>query len=125
MKKVLVLMLALVLVLSLAACGGETKTKELTTDDCVGTWLLDSGNGIVFSSNETSNQIEIIRGGVANAYVKSNAYVECNWEIVDNALKISHESMGMGTTFSSTFVFEVDGDTMTSLDAYGSVYKKK
>lgn len=144
MKKAITILLALVMVLSLVACGSgekkndattenkqvETEAKQgLTSDDCVGTWILEEGAGISLSAStnpDTCQKLIIVKAGEAQGYEEKDgkSFSLLKWEIKDDVLKVwwgGDNAYGYGLSY----VFEVDGDKMTSIDGTNIVYRKQ
>ena len=90
MKKIIALLLSVVLCFALVACGGEKK-EELTTDDIVGTWILEKAPGQ--RPPFTHVRFDLYKGGTGEAHdaeVKANSYHPVRWEIVDGVVVISY-----------------------------------
>ena len=126
MKKLLALMLAAALALSLVACGGDSgagdtntpseEETEITIDDnsIVGTW-----SGEVESEESTEDfpitisfTIELYKGGTGKfTSKKSNSTSESNfastWELQDNILNLTYGGMTSG------YEIEVSDNTMS------------
>lgn len=130
MKKAIALLLALVMLLSLAACGGGNTTSGngndtqgtqqgndtpegsgLTEEQCIGTWEWSKeSTGFGLMGIET---LELYKGGTGKGYAsyyQNGQYAELSWQITDDLLKVSL------TSDPSSLVFELDGNTAISTD---------
>ena len=93
--------------------------------------MLESGTGFTLNYSidnpEYCQKFEVVKAGLVKGYKEKDGttYSEYQWTIEDDAFKISWDAMAGGTSIGNTFVFEVDGDTMTAIDGGNSVYKKQ
>lgn len=97
MKKAISLLLALVLCLSLCACGGESNTPE----------TAEASTDAVMDKNDSSNYIgtwetehsrlTITKGGVGRyeMLTQNSGYYDLNWEVKDEVLITQISFMGM------------------------------
>ena len=129
MKKVLALMLALVMAVSLASCGGGEEKKDnantteatsegtvLTKDTCIGTWVQNDKLSKDPSSAPMFGQImDLEKGGVGKGYLdeserKDDSYAPLSWEIKDDCLIVTLQ------LDSESTAFELDGDNLVTTD---------
>ena len=123
MKKVLALMLELVLVLSLAACGGSGDKKEDTADNKLSNDKIIGSSWEFYKdlSNNSEyyiNTMEFYKGGTAKGFseedkVSKKSWYDLTWEIKDDCLCISLQNVHGGPTITA---FELDGDYLKSTD---------
>lgn len=124
MKKILALLLAAIMCVSLVACGNDTTSKEenetvnteSTAQDsigglCVGTWEWD------FKASESNDwgveTMELFKGGTGkgtNSMCSEGEYYPLTWEVKDDVLVVSFEADPLSCAF------ELDGDKLTSTD---------
>ena len=127
MKKLLALLLAAIMCVSLVACGNDTTSKEeketvrtesteSTAQDsigelCVGTWKWD------FKASESNDwgveTMELFKGGTGkgtNSMHSEGQYYPLTWEVKDDVLVVSFEADPLSCAF------ELDGDKLTSTD---------
>ena len=137
MKKVLALILALVLVLSLAACGGsgekkenttETTKAEITTDSLLGEWYRT--NDVYSDANDTALARQLLKGGMVKWWPKGKglpvdwdeAFTSETWELNDDCVTISYQFYGGRV---ERRVYEIiDENTMKDVSC-GAVFKKQ
>lgn len=98
MKKVISLILALVLCLSLCACGGsETPTTD--TPDTSNEKVMDKNDTSMYIGKwETEHfRITITKGGIGRYenLTKSTEYYDLNWEVKDGVLITQISFFGM------------------------------
>lgn len=121
MKKLLALMLAAALALSLAACGGgagDNNTPSTGNGDTAGTdaptvdknststyvgdWVYDTGKGNIITYH-------FIKGGTGyyEQSTEKDSQWQFTWEIKDGVIVTTHNALG--TTFLDTFEIDDDG----------------
>lgn len=130
MKKIIALFLAVVMCLSLAACGGEntdvaenstaaeSDTEELK-DLVVGTWEIQFDLSDPKGGGDDS--MELYKGGTGKgfaSYMNEGNYHSIKWEIVDDVINIDLDGTGM---FLTGYTYE-DG-VLTSVDGKNVYYK--
>ena len=125
MKKVLALMLALVFVLSLAACGGNSSeekkdnvSSEITTDSLIGEWWRADGQ----YKNAVISAMNLYKGGLVKiAYCKEPPidWEENNrtgtWEIKDDCVFITYPWGTEGDLVYTSFEI-IDENTLKQVD---------
>jgi hypothetical protein len=101
MKKALSLILALVLCLSLCACGGNEPKKALK-DTVLGTWSGSDeyGHSIVMT---------LYPGGTTDYKMDDDNWA-ATWEITDDIINILRNSLKTG------YAYHEDTDTLVSVD---------
>ena len=105
MKRISALLLAMLLVLSLAACGGEPEPADPSTL-LVGTWKDADGNTMTFKSSYDGTCLV------------SGFQVSCNWQYIkdSNAFNVDYGSGNQNVTITEsngTYSLQWDGVTFT------------
>ena len=125
MKKLLALMLAAALALSLVACGGGNRTENIDPNDvAVGTWkgeyTVEKGSVFTPAGTRMIMILEIYQGGTGRLerylYDKyedgdPNTSVPGTWEVTDGALNFTENSIIGNSPLG--FAFDVEQKTLT------------
>ncbi len=132
MKKVLALILALVLVLSLAACGGGSSSEEtkaeITTDSLIGDWYR-TDDYETFDNGKAKDLIEVeirlLKGGIYKSSLAANPnwdeFGTNDWEIKDGCVILTEHY----STRDFNYAYEIiDENTIKRVDT-DTVYNKK
>ena len=86
MKKILAMFLAVVMIFSLVACGGESQKAEdkleLSSDTLAGTWYFTQGD--LYKTDKTTLRFEIYKGGTAEEIYEDNSLNMFKWEISES-----------------------------------------
>ena len=135
MKKVLALLLALVLVLSLAACGGgsssnvesssvesqEETEKEITADSLIGVWVRDT-----FDTDLVA--IQLLKGGIAKSQINSEPPFDWSNNMFNDTWELKDGYIHLDKSFSETvfhYSFEIiDENTIQQVDN-GNKFKRQ
>ena len=112
MKKTLSLLLALVMCLSVCACGGEKDPVAEKEEMIVGEWLFDNGYTIIFNADHSGKMLAAEEYEIKWSYDEELDYYPCKM--------ISGET---SKTFEITYSISEDG-TM-SIYAWGNVATKQ
>ncbi|MBQ4569053.1 MAG: hypothetical protein IJA62_03170 [Ruminococcus sp.] len=109
MKKAFALIMVLVMVLSLAACGGKTEEEALTL---VGQWEYEGG-GYVYTFNEDGT----------GTYSFAGTDMKFTYEDKGTSFSLLYD----GNTDATDFEYVIDGKTLTVTDSFGEpvVYNRK
>ena len=145
MKKALSLILALVLCLSLCACGGnagdepqkqtEESKEALSSEDFIGSWeceyTSDVDNSFVSLGDSITARIEIYEAGIAKIIAtnttkeKEHENYSATWEIKDDCyIRITFTA---AVEVTRAYKIDVSGAvyTLTQIDKPERVYYKK
>lgn len=112
MKKVISLLLALVMCLSLCACGAGKDPAKEKKELIVGEWLFDNGYTIIFNADHSGKMLAAEEYEIKWSYDEELDYYPCKM-ISDEASK----------TFEITYNIGEDGSM--SIFAWGNVGKKQ
>lgn len=101
MKKGLALVLALVFVMSLAACGADSSTNDLT-DKFIGKWESENGNVVVFYKDGSCNYTKDSKDYVLYTPYENNTI----------AFTFQYENWGTKQTSVEFMSYSFEGDTL-------------
>ena len=135
MKKLLALILAAALALSLVACGGGDGTEDIDLNDvAVGTWkgeyTVEKGSVFTPAGTRMIMILEIYQGGTGRLerylYDKyedgePNTSNPGTWEVTDGALNFTENSIGNSPL---GFAFDMEQETLTSFSIDNLVLTK-
>lgn len=109
MKKVLALVLALILIVALAACGDSKDSKGSKNSQLVGTWKLDSDWVLETAAKEA--------GMTAEEMKKTLATIGMSLDDLLGAMTFTFENDGKGKVNmegeEASFTYKVDGNKLT------------
>lgn len=129
MKKVLALLLAMVLVLSLAACGGQ---QGLKSEDCIGTWVnsykLTEHSLGGDAGDDFNNTIELYKGGTGRiswnneTTGENHGDISLKWEIADDIINIDYEDNFGNNTLG--LEYNKEKEALVSVDGKNTFKRK-
>ena len=83
-NKLIILLLALLLAISLFGCGSKKEEPLLTESNLVGTWVFKKGN-LYPIKDSAPKDFEIYKGGTATLHYENDSYNSFTWEIISES----------------------------------------
>lgn len=119
--KVLAILCAVMMVISLAACGGSDKGAD--TDTAVTEDTANAGEAIVGSWAYSDTYIYTFNSDGTGTYDVGGTIMNFTYEANDNELSILYD----GNTAPMVLEYSIDGDTLNVKDSFGedTLYTRK